>query len=59
MSFQEKEKAKQQKKAGKRMHKERQFQKLQLELTMARELKKPVEDMKLHDEDRVSIAHRL
>ncbi|XP_072019979.1 LOW QUALITY PROTEIN: bromodomain adjacent to zinc finger domain protein 2B-like [Amphiura filiformis] len=48
----EKERAKQHKKQDKRALKEKRFQQEQMELTLARELKKPVEDMKLYDEDR-------
>ena len=53
--LQEKERAKQNKKADKKMMKEKKFQQQQMELHMARELKKPVEGMKLHEEDRVNV----
>lgn len=54
--FQEKERLKQEKRDEKRLNKERKLEQRRLELEMAKELKKPKEDMCLADQ-KVIMAH--
>lgn len=55
MLFKEKERLKQEKRDEKRLNKERKLEQRRLELEMAKELKKPNEDMCLADQKVIRI----